>query len=309
MKSKILLTGKNGQVGEEFERLLPDLGEVIAPDRRQLDLSNPNDIRRTIRQIRPNLIVNAAAYTAVDQAEKEEPAASAINAGAPAVMAEEAKKIDALLVHYSTDYVFDGLKGNPYVEDDPTAPINVYGMTKLAGEQAIRASGVSHLIFRTSWVYATRGRNFLLTILKLATQRGELRIVQDQIGAPTWSHEIADATTKIFSTLDLGKRGQAALSDLSGTYHMTAAGTTNWHEFATAILEEASHAPKTAPWFVAATGGNPMITRQVIPITTQEFPTPARRPVYSILSNARLNKTFGIELPEWRTQLHRAFSG
>lgn len=306
MKPKILLTGKNGQVGEELERLLPEVGEVVALGRQELDLSNPDGIRQTIRAVRPNLIVNAAAYTAVDQAEKDETVAGEINSVAPAVMAEEAKKIGASLVHYSTDYVFDGLKGHPYLEDDASGPINVYGMTKLAGEQAIRASGVPHLIFRTSWVYATRGRNFLLTILRLATQREELRIVRDQIGAPTGSREIADATTKILCQL---YRREGGLSDVSGTYHMTATGVTNWHEFATAILEEASHAPKTVPWFAAATGGKPLITRRVLPITTQEFPTPARRPAYSVLSNARLMKTFGIQLPGWRTQLHRAFSG
>jgi dTDP-4-dehydrorhamnose reductase len=309
MKPTILLTGKHGQVGEELERLLPQLGEVIALSRQQLDLSNPSDIRRTIREVGPNLIVNAAAYTAVDQAEKEQTAARAINVDAPAVTAEEAKKIGALLVHYSTDYVFDGHKRVPYEEDDLTAPINVYGMTKLAGEQAIRGSGESHLIFRRSWVYARRGRTFLLTILRLATQRQELRVVEDQIGAPTWSREIADATTKILSQLYRGESGQASLSDVSGTYHMTAAGATNWHEFATTILQEASRASKAMPWFDAATGHSALIARRVIPITTQEFPTPAHRPAYSILSNARLMKTFGIQLPEWRTQLHRAFSG
>src|ERR1700734_2146210 len=280
VKPKILLTGKNGQVGEELERLLPQVGKVIAVGRQDLDLSNPEDIRRTIRAIQPNLIVNAAAYTAVDQAEKEETGVSEINSNAPAIMAEEAKKIGASLVHYSTDYVFDGLKGNPYVEDDATNPINVYGMTKLADERAIQASGVSHLIFRTSWVYATRGRNFLLTILRLATQREELRIVWDQVGAPTWSHEIADATTKILSQLCRGESGQGSLSAASGTYHMTAGGVTNWHEFTTAILEEASHESKTTPWIAAATGGHPLIARRVVPITTREFPTPARRPAY-----------------------------
>jgi dTDP-4-dehydrorhamnose reductase len=308
MKPTILLTGKNGQIGEELGRLLPQVGEVVALGRQELDLSNPEDIRRTIRAVRPNLIVNAAAYTVVDQAEKEEALASAINSNALAIMSEEAKKIRALLVHYSTDYVFDGLKGKPYAEDDPTGPINVYGMTKLAGEQEIRASGVSHLIFRTSWVYATRGRNFLLTILRLATQQEELRIVRDQIGAPTGSREIADATIRILAQLYGRESGQGSLSKVSGTYHMTAGGVTNWHEFATAILEEASHASETAPWFAAATGGNPIITRRVIPIATKEFPTPAQRPAYSILSNARLMNTFGVQLPDWRAQLHRAFS-
>lgn len=307
MKLTILLTGKDGQVGDELARSLPQVGEVIALGRQQLNLSNPNDIRRTIREVRPGIVVNAAAYTAVDQAEREESVAREVNADAPAIMAEEAKKISASLVHYSTDYVFDGLKRDPYKEDDPTNPINIYGVTKLAGERAIRAVGVPHLIFRTSWVYATRGRNFLLTILRLATQREELRVVQDQIGAPTWSREIADTTTKILSQFYGPRGGHASLPEISGTYHMTAAGVTNWHEFAKAILEEASQSCQSTPWLAGATGGRPLIARSVIPITTEEFPTPARRPAYSILSNSLLLQTFGIQLAEWRAQLHRAF--
>ena len=185
------MTGKTGQVGAELLALLPRLGEVAAFDRHELDLSNPDQIRRAIRDVQPTVIVNAAAYTLVDQAEREEKQAQILNVEAPALMAEEAKKIGAVLVHYSTDYVFDGLKDFPYDEDDQPNPINVYGMTKLAGEEAIRAAGVPHLIFRTAWVYGTRGRNFMLTILRLATEREELRIVSDQFGAPTWSREIA----------------------------------------------------------------------------------------------------------------------
>src|SRR5436309_2364983 len=201
MKPVILLTGKNAQVGAELLRLLPQVGEVVARGHDQLDLSNPADIRRTIREARPQLIVNAAAYTAVDQAETDETTARAVNAEAPGIMAEEAKKIGAALIHYSTDYVFDGTKKAPYDESDPVNPINTYGKTKLTGEDAIRNSGLPHLVFRTSWVYATRGRNFLLTILRLATEREELRIVSDQVGAPTCASEVAGATAKILTRM------------------------------------------------------------------------------------------------------------
>lgn len=191
MTFRILLTGKHGQVGNELAALLPRLGEVVAFDRHELDLAKPEQIRRAIRDTRPNVIVNAAAYTSVDLAEKQEAEARIINADAPALMAEEARRLDATLVHYSTDYVFNGAKDSPYNEDDPPNPINIYGETKLAGEQAIRDIGVPYLIFRTSWVYGTRGKNFLLRILRLATECEELRIVCDQVGAPTWSRDIA----------------------------------------------------------------------------------------------------------------------
>ena len=309
MKPKILLTGKNGQVGAELQRFLPQLGEVIALGRQELDLSSPDDLRRMIRTVRPNLIVNAAAYTAVDQAEKEEAVARSINADAPAVMAEEAKKIGAGLVHYSTDYVFDGSKNSPYKETDPTGPLNVYGKTKLMGEQAIFEAGVPHLIFRTAWVYATRGRNFLLTILRLATQgREELRIVSDQIGAPTWSRAIAFAATQILTQIYGRGDGLAVLTEVSGVYHMTSAGETTWYGFAKAILEDVSQMRQSAPWFAAATGGRPLVAPRVIPISTEEYPTPARRPAYSLLSNSHLTETFGVQLPAWRTQLRSAFS-
>jgi dTDP-4-dehydrorhamnose reductase len=306
MNSRILLTGKTGQVGAELLALLPRLGEVAAFDRRELDLSNPDHIRRVIRDVQPTVIVNAAAYTSVDQAEKEEKQAHILNVEVPALMAEEAKKIGAALVHYSTDYVFDGSKNLPYEEADQPNPINVYGMTKLAGEEAIRAIGIPHLIFRTAWVYGTRGRNFLLTILRLATEREELRIVRDQFGAPTWSREIAMGTLRVLA--QLSQEGRQAVSKFNGVYHMTAVGKTSWFEFAEAILEAASRTPRDIPWFAAATGGKPLVVRRVNPITTEQYPTPVRRPAYSVLSNHRLKQVFGLELPDWRSQLASAFA-
>lgn len=309
MKPSILLTGKNGQVGGELLRVLPRLGEVVAVDRQQLDLLNPTEIRRTIQQFRPQLIVNASAYTAVDLAESEEATARAVNAEAPRVMAEEAKKIGAGLVHYSTDYVFDGLKASPYEESDRPNPVSVYGRTKLAGEQAIQQTGVPHLIFRTAWVYATRGRNFLLTILRLASQREELRVVRDQIGAPTWAREIACATSCILEQLSREGGSAFSFAETSGIYHVTASGATTWYDFAEAILDEADQAPPSLPWLAAATNGSPRIARRVLPITTEQYPTPARRPPYSILSNSRLSQTFGVQLPDWRVALHSTFQG
>src|ERR1700704_694253 len=232
MKPVILLIGKNGQIGAELLRFLPQVGEVVALDREHLDLSKPDDISRAIREIRPQIIVNAAAYTAVDQAETDGMMAQAVNGEAPGVMAEEAKKIGAALVHYSTDYIFDGSKKTPYDESDAANPINVYGKTKFAGEQAIRRSGVPHLIFRTAWVYATRGRNFLLTILHLATEREELRIVSDQVGAPTCASDVAAATSKILAGICENGNVAFILPEASGTYHMSAAGQTTWYDFA-----------------------------------------------------------------------------
>lgn len=308
MKPTILLIGTNGQVGRELNSRLPRIAEVTPLDRRRLDLTQPEEIRRAIRALHPAFIVNAAAYTTVDKAESEESLARAINAEAPAVMAEEAKKIGASLIHFSTDYVFDGSKISPYMEDDPPNPQNVYGRTKLEGERAIQASGAAHLIFRTAWVYATEGRNFLLTILRLATQREELRIVRDQIGAPTLSSEIAAATTNILAQVRDNERRSFSLADLSGIYHMTAGGETSWYDFATSILEEAAASSAASPWFAAATSSLPLIARRVIPIATKEYPTQARRPAYSVLSNARLNRTFSLQLPDWRKQLHSVFA-
>ena len=308
MKPAILLIGTNGQVGRELNRLLPRVGEVTPLDRGGLDLTQTAEIRRAIRTFHPNIIVNAAAYTAVDKAESEEPVARAINAESPAAMAEEAKRIGASLIHFSTDYVFDGRKTLPYDEDDPANPQNVYGRTKLEGERAIQASGATHLIFRTAWVYANEGRNFLLTILRLATQREELRIVQDQIGAPTLNSEIARATTKILAQFCDTEGGPFSLADVSGIYHMTAGGVTSWYDFTNAILEKAATVRAAWPWFATATGGLPLITRRVTPISTKEYPTPAQRPAYSVLSNARLNRTFSLQLPDWKKQLNSVFA-
>lgn len=280
---KILLTGKNGQVGWELERTLASLGEVVAVDRQTLDLSNPDSIRAVMREVKPDLIVNPAAYTAVDKAESEPALAMAINGIAPGIMAEEAKRLGAALVHYSTDYVFDGSKDGPYLEQDIPNPLGVYGKTKLAGEEAIRASGVPHLILRTSWVYGMRGRNFLLTVLRLAKERDELKIVADQIGAPTWSRMIAEATAQILA------RHGTNLSDAGGLYHLTAGGRTSWHGFTQAILEYARSEEQALP--------------RLIPITTPEYPLPAPRPLNSILSNDKLLKTFGIALPSWDASL------
>lgn len=315
MTLRILLTGKNGQVGSELARLLPSLGKFTAVGREELDLAKPGDIRRTIAQLRPDIIVNAAAYTAVDQAEREEGLARAINADAPAVIAEEARKIGAFLIHYSTDYVFDGAKRSPYIEDDPTNPLNAYGRTKLEGEEAVRASGVPHLILRTAWVYATSGKNFLLTILRLATTREELRIVNDQFGAPTSARSIALATARLLEeSLVSAPRpdGASSLTQRAGTYHLTAAGETTWYEFAVAILqclesERFRVPPNTSPvradWLATATAGRAVMAKRIVPITTADYPTPARRPAYSVLSNVRFAATFGFALPDWRSQL------
>ena len=277
---KILLTGKNGQVGWELQRALASLGEVIACDRSELDLANPDKIVALVREAKPQIIVNAAAYTAVDKAESEPELAHAINARAPGLLAEEAKKLGALLVHYSTDYVFDGTKAEPYTEEDVPNPISVYGRTKLAGEQVIQASGCRHLIFRTSWVYGPRGKNFLLTILRLAKERDELRIVSDQIGAPTTSTLIADVTVQILRAFSREKRG---------LYNLTATGSVSWHGFARAIVRTAS------------------LHAKVTPIPTSEYPTPARRPSSSLLDTALLRQRFGIALPSWEDGLKTCF--
>ena len=275
---KILVTGRNGQVGGALQQVLTGLGEVIAVDRAQMDLSNPHSVRDAVRTVQPDLIINAAAYTAVDLAESEPALAHAINAEAPGVMAEEAKKIGAALIHYSTDYVYDGGKASPWMETDTTGPLSVYGQSKLAGEQAIAAVGLPHLILRTSWVYGLHGKNFLLTMLKLAQSRPELSIVDDQIGAPTWSHTIAEATAGILKTL----RDPAALSERSGIYHLCARGQTSWYCFAGKIF---SH---------------PLITQKpaLKAITTAEYPTPAQRPKNSVMNTDKFEQNFG-KLPLW----------
>jgi dTDP-4-dehydrorhamnose reductase len=272
---KILLTGRDGQVGWELARLLPALGVVEAFSRAELDLADPDKIVERVRAVKPDVIVNAAAYTAVDKAETDREQAMLVNAAGPGFLAAEAQARGALLVHYSTDYVFDGTKTSPYVETDPTNPLSVYGQSKLAGERAIQAVGGRHLIFRTSWVYAARGRNFLLTMLKLGREKPVLRVVDDQRGAPTWAQDIAATTVEL-----LRRRDPA-----SGIYHLTAGGETTWCGFAREIFRLAG------------------IATPVEPITTADYPTPARRPAYSVLSNGRLERTFGLAMPEWRASL------
>jgi dTDP-4-dehydrorhamnose reductase len=307
-KPRILLTGKTGQVGSALVPLLDRMGQLTALDRRELDLGKPEQIRRAVRAVRPELIVNAAAYTAVDRAESDGATAQAINSAAPAVLAEEAKRLGALLVHYSTDYVFDGTKRSPYVEDDPLNPLNVYGKTKLAGERAIQEIGPPHLIFRASWVYAPRGRNFLLTVLRLATEKEELRIVRDQTGAPTSSQAIAAATCSVLSKIRADANSLQSRPEAKCIYHMTAGGETSWYGFAELILELASSQSPARDWLAAATSHRPLMARRIVPISTEEFPTPARRPAYSVLANRKLNETFGVRLPHWQEQLRAVFS-
>ncbi len=306
MTAKILLFGKNGQVGHALCQWLPVCGELVATDRSHVDLTQPGSIRAAIREARPNWIVNAAAYTAVDRAESEPELAQAINGDALRIMGEEAAKITAAVVHYSTDYVFDGTKKAPYVESDATRPINVYGKTKLAGEQALQASGVPFLIFRTSWVYGTQGKNFLLTVLKLASAKEELRIVNDQVGAPTWSRVIAQATARILRQINASHSAELSADFPSGIYHLTAAGETTWHGFAQAILAECANSPNLGSWYTEATQGAALLAKRLVPIASVEFPTPARRPANSLLSNSKVQNSFGIDLPDWRTQLRAA---
>lgn len=291
---RILLVGKNGQVGWELQRTLAPLGEVLAVDRQTMDLADPDSIRRVIRETHPDLIINAAAYTAVDKAESEAAIAMAINGNAPGIMAEEAQRFGIALVHYSTDYVFDGTKTQPYVEDDLVNPLGVYGASKLAGERAIQAVGVPHLIFRTSWVYGIRGKNFLLTMLRFCKEREELRVVADQVGAPTWSRMIAEMTGQILvgvAAADLGKGW--SMGDVSGTYHLTGSGVTSWFGFTQAILENVKECAKAGTSLP-----------RLVPITTSDYPTPAKRPKNSQMSNAKLANVFGLVSPAWDSQLH-----
>jgi dTDP-4-dehydrorhamnose reductase len=278
---KILLTGANGQVGHELERSLQGLGEVVAPRRAELDLSNLDQVRDVVRAVRPGLIVNPAAYTAVDLAEREAGLAFRINAEAPAVLAQEARAVGAAMVQFSTDYVFDGSKPGAYVETDTPNPLNVYGRSKLAGEQAVAAAGIDHLILRTSWVYGMRGKNFLLTMLRLGREREELRVVCDQHGAPTWSRTLADSTALILA--QARAEGPAWWQRNGGVYHLSSAGDTSWCGFTEAIVEVAQ------------------LPCRVHPISSADYPVAARRPPNSRLDCAKISRL--CNLPHWRHAL------
>jgi dTDP-4-dehydrorhamnose reductase len=285
---KILLFGKNGQVGWELQRALAPLGELVALDFPEADFSQPESLREIVRQVQPAVIVNAAAHTAVDRAESEPALARALNATAPGVLAQEAQARGAWLVHYSTDYVFDGSGDTPRDEDAPTGPLSTYGRTKLEGEQLIRSSGCRHLILRTSWVYAARGGNFAKTMLKLAAERDRLTVVADQVGAPTGADLLADVTAHAL-------RGVLQDPSLGGTYHAVAAGETTWHAYAQLVIEWArarGHAIKVAPGAIEA-------------VPTSAFPTPAQRPHNSRLDTRKLQRTFGLVLPPWQQGVER----
>jgi dTDP-4-dehydrorhamnose reductase len=294
---RILLTGTSGQVGWELQRSLMTFGEVICAGREvtspnlRMDLSAPDTIRAVIREVKPDLIVNPAAYTAVDKAEAEPELAMAVNGIAPGVIAEEAKLLGAGVIHYSTDYVFNGTQARPYTEEDATDPQNIYGKTKLAGEQAIQAIGLPHIILRTSWVYGTRGKNFLLTMLKLGREREELKVVNDQMGAPTWSRMIAESTAQI---LQMGKQDVTGLlTNNSGVYHLTATGQTSWYDFAKAIFELDPNSSQQK-------------LKNLLAIPSSEYPTPAKRPAYSSLDTYKISTQFGVALPNWQASLELA---
>jgi dTDP-4-dehydrorhamnose reductase len=279
---RILITGIQGQLGQELQGMLTSLGEVVGVGRDNLDLSQPDSIRQVISQIQPNIIVNAAAYTAVDKAESEVELADAVNAIAPEILAHEAQKLGSTLLHVSTDYVFDGQKNTPYLEEDSTNPLSIYGKSKLAGEEKIERACQSYIILRTAWVYGTYGKsNFVKTMLRLGKEREEIRVVSDQIGSPTWARDIAGAITELL------------VNPTTGTYHFTNSGVASWYDFAIAILEEAKQL------------GFPLKVRQVIPITTAEYPTPAKRPAYSVLSGKKISTVLGTYPAYWRDSLRQ----
>jgi len=284
---RLLVTGAAGQVGWELGRSLAPLGEVIALSREQCDLSKPQNLPGIVASAKPDVVINAAAYTAVDRAEQEEALATQINGEAVGVLAEATRGLGALFLHYSTDYVFDGTKGSPYTEDDHPHPINAYGRSKLAGERAVAQCGGRYLILRTSWVYAARGRNFLRTVLRLAGERDELRMVDDQVGAPTWARDIADATAAI-----IGRVRDADDAFAPGIFNLTASGATSWCGFARAILDEAEKRP-----------GLLRQRPRLQPIASADYPVPAARPMNSRLSGTQLRESFGIALPDWRQSL------
>jgi dTDP-4-dehydrorhamnose reductase len=292
---RVMVTGARGQVGAAVVDAFRDAAEVVAHDRTTLDLAKPDEIRARVREARPALIVNAAAYTAVDRAQSEPEAAHAVNAAAPGILAEEAHRLGVLLVHYSTDYVFDGTKAGPYVEDDSTNPLGAYGRSKLEGERAIAAVGGAHVVLRTSWVYGPRGKNFLLTMLQLAKTRDEVRVVDDQVGAPTSCLQLAHATLALFA---LGEARPIDAADLArvaarrGLYHATASGAVSWHGFARAIFDR---------W--ATLSPEPFRAPRLVAIPTREYPTPTPRPANSRLACHRLESAFGLRLETWESGL------
>jgi len=283
--NRVLILGAQGQLGIELQKTFTGAGEVVALGRARCDLANSESIRKVMAEVAPAIVLNAAAYTAVDRAESEPELAMRVNGEAPGVLAEEARKINALLVHYSTDYVFDGSKRGPWVEDDPVNPLNEYGRTKLAGERKIAEAGGRYLIFRTSWVYSLHGNNFLKTMLRLGRERDHLRVVNDQIGAPTTAAALARATRAVIDGLD-----SVSHSEASGIYHMTCSGETSWCGFAQEIFRRA-RAPEGRKW--------PVVTG----IPDMEYPTPAKRPKNSVLCNSKLKTRFGVALPRWEDAL------
>ncbi|MDJ0660068.1 MAG: dTDP-4-dehydrorhamnose reductase [Crocosphaera sp.] len=284
--TKILLTGSDGQVGQDLQQTLIPIGEIIATNRQQLDLTSPDNIRQVIQETQPDIIINSAAYTAVDKAETEPELAVTINGIAPAIIAEEAQKIGAFLLHISTDYVFDGTKNTPYLETDNTHPLGVYGQSKLAGEQGIQKNSDRYVILRTAWVYGTEGKgNFVKTMLRLGKEKEQLSIVADQVGSPTWSYDIANTITQILTKVNLAETKEI--------YHFTNSGVASWYDLAMAVFEEAKII------------GFPLNIKQVNPITTQEYPTPAKRPHYSVLSGKKSAKLLGYNAPYWRDSLKK----
>ncbi len=288
-RPRILLISHTGQLGWELQRTLAPLGEVVATGRKGdakvvANLTDPDSLVQVFKEVKPTLVVNAAAYTAVDRAENEPDLAASVNGVAPGVIGELATRQGAAVIHYSTDYVFDGVSDCPYKESDKTAPASVYGRTKLEGEQALLDATTNALVFRTAWVYGQRGQNFLQTMQRLFTERDELRVVDDQIGSPTWSRMVAEATAQVVAQL---KMEPTQFGEKRGIYHLTAAGQTSWFGFAQAILESAGS------------------ECHLLPIPSADYPTPAKRPVWSVLDNRKLNDTFGLVLPDWRCSLQQ----
>jgi len=281
----ILLTGISGQVGQELRHTLAPLGKVICVGRDTVDFAQPDAVRAAMESIKPQVVVNAAAYTAVDKAESEPDLAQQVNAETPAILAEAAQRIGAGMIQISTDYVFDGSQSSPYLDTDPTNPLGVYGTSKLAGEVAVRAACTHHMIVRTAWVYGVQGKgNFVKTMLRLGADREELRVVADQIGSPTWAKDLAEAIAQMIPKLS---------SETAGTYHYTNSGVCSWYDFAVAIFEEASKL------------GVPLKIQRVVPITTSEYPTPAKRPAFSVLSLQKTAALLGSQPPHWRHSLRQ----